>query len=160
MDEPAFLRRLRAAASGAGRQERHIAPRNRKTHVDDEDDEPQYVLEDGSIVTKAEIERMERGEDSDGEEAPGGADVAGGSGASKDGTEAVKAESLTSQVVEAGAKKKRKAVKVVGADADEEEEDQPTAKKGKSDEKPTDPKKKKVGKKAKKEVKLSFGDDE
>lgn len=155
MEEPAFLRRMRAAAAGAGRQERYIAPRNRKTRVDDEEDEPQYVLEDGSIVTKAELDKMEKGDgpdDGEGETAEATAST------TKNGTEMVKVESTSSQVVEAGARKKRKAIKVVGADADEEG-DQPIIKKGKSDEKAADPKKK-AGKKAKKEVKLSFGDDE
>lgn len=158
MEEPAFLRRMRAAASGAGHQERYIAPRNRKTRVDDEEDEPQYVLEDGSIMTKAEFESMEKGEDPDDSttEAAGNADKQD----AKSGTEGAGKQSASgdssSRVVEAGAKKKRKAVKVVGGDADED--DQPAPKKGKPQEEPGKPKK--AGGKPKRKVKLSFDQEE
>jgi hypothetical protein len=147
MEEPAFLARLRSAAAGAGRQERHIAPRNRKAvREDDEEDAPAYVLEEtGEALSREEFillggrggekeEEKEEGEEKVGE---------------KDG----EGEKVAAQVVaEAGMKRKRKAAKIIGADEEEEKE------KEKEDKKPPSPAKKKV--KAKRKVKLSFGDDE
>ncbi|TGZ84025.1 hypothetical protein EX30DRAFT_346722 [Ascodesmis nigricans] len=157
MEEPAFLQRMRAAAAGAGRQERYIAPRNRKTRVDDEEDEPQYVLEDGTQVTKAQLDAMEKGEDGDsanvketgGDNGKEGTKETGNGAAAKD-----------TSVVEAGVKKKRKAIKVVGGDAEEDEE-KPALKKGKPESNDNEAgKKKKTTGKPKRKVKLSFDPEE
>lgn len=60
MEEPAFLRRLRQQHAGGGGPDRYIAPRNRKTAVDDDEDAPAYVLEgaENETISREEFKAM------------------------------------------------------------------------------------------------------
>ncbi|KAI5812614.1 hypothetical protein BZA77DRAFT_136825 [Pyronema omphalodes] len=163
MEEPAFLRRMRAAASGQGQPERYIAPRNRKVAVEDGEDAPAYVMEDGSSITREEFQKLGGKGDDDEEDAEKKAEdkkegEAVEEGIKKDGEgekveDKVEGEETKITVVEAGIKKKRKAAKIVGAD--DESEDEKTKKLENA------PAKDAKGKpKPKRRVKLSFGEDE
>jgi hypothetical protein len=156
MKEPAFLARLRANVAGtAGQPERYIAPRNRKVAVEDGDDAPQYVLDDGSVIGKEEFARLERGDESalkekeemdrDGD---GGGDMDGEatSGMKKGGEEMPAVSSVT----DVGGKRKRKAAKIVGGDGEED---------GSVKDKPREGGKTKATGKRKQRVKLSFEDE-
>jgi len=150
MKEPAFLARLRANAAGTAHQpERYIAPRNRKIAVEDGDDTPQYVLEDGSVIGKEEFARLERGEESawKGKE-EGDEDTEGRatSGMEKGGEEVPAVSSVT----DVGGKRKRKAVKIVGGDGEDG---------GSAKDKPREGGKIKATGKRKQRVKLSFEDE-
>jgi hypothetical protein len=163
MEEPAFLRRMRAAASGQGQPERYIAPRNRKVAVEDGEDAPAYVMEDGSSISREEFQKLggkgdddeEEGEKKDEDKKEGEA-IEGEVKKDEEGKkveEKVEDEDTKITVVEAGMKKKRKAAKIVGAD--DESEDEKTKKLEKA------PAKDAKGKpKLKRRVKLSFGEDE
>lgn len=59
MKVPAFLQRLRASAAGAQSEDRYIAPRNRKVAVNNDDDAPAYVLEDGQDISREEFEKLQ-----------------------------------------------------------------------------------------------------
>lgn len=159
MKEPAFLQRMRRAAAGCGQPDRYIAPRNRKTAVEDGEDAPAYVMEDGQAISQEEFERM-GGVESDDEE--GGEKVAekGEDGEVKtaevedsnkkalveEEEEEERQEDLPAvKIAEVGGLKKRKAARIVGGEADEDEV------------KPPGPKKPVKGKRR---VKLTFGDDE
>lgn len=160
MEEPLFLRQMRAAATGRDSgPDRYIAPRNRKTHVDDDEDAPAYVMEDGAEISIEEFKKLggngeeeeEGGEKKDGGEGEGDGEAV--TVTVKDGGEAKKVEvgvvKTTSNVADVGVTKKRKAARIVGQEEEGEEgvKDKPREKKGK-------------GKAKKKVVKLSFGDEE
>ena len=147
MKEPAFLARLRASAASTERQpDRYIAPRNRKTAVEDGDDTPQYVLEDGSVIGKEEFARLERGEERGSKEKEEEEGDSAGS-MKKGGEEEVPA---VSSVTDVGGKRKRKAAKIVGGDG---EDDDPAK------DKPREEGKKNATGKRKQRVKLSFEDE-
>ncbi|KAI5807067.1 hypothetical protein EDC01DRAFT_638055 [Geopyxis carbonaria] len=156
MEEPAFLRRMRAAAGGGGRQERYIAPRNRKVHVDDQEDEPTYVLEGGhETISRKEFEALEKGEEANTNTHDDIASVSDTGNeqqkeASKDNKDEVEKSNIS--VAEVGAKRKRKAARIVAVDDDELDIPE------KSLETPKE--KAKLGGKAKRRVKLSFNEDE
>ncbi|KAF2015023.1 hypothetical protein BU24DRAFT_226873 [Aaosphaeria arxii CBS 175.79] len=149
--EPAFLQRLRGGLAGedSARHERPI-PRNKRLQKDDdEDDAPTYVLEDtNQSLSKAEYDALVAGEDQP-KDAPADEDQAAAGGEKKDAS----SQQSKDKIAEVGKMtKKRKAIKVIGADAEDEEDSKPNAKPdGKAVKKP---------KKKAKVVKLSFGDDE
>lgn len=59
LEEPTFLRRLRQGQAGVDHQQRYIAPRNRKRPIDDEEDAPTYVLEEGNeTISTAEFKAL------------------------------------------------------------------------------------------------------
>lgn len=167
-NEPAFLRRIRAQNSGLDdRHERPVA-RPKRVKVDDEDDAPTYVTQDGNeTLGKEDYEKLmasenERGRDADGagEETPGVRGKSVGSepkasgalpvGTVETGTDEAK---KTKPVTEAGlGSKKRKVARVVGEESDDDQVngDQTESKVATK----TKPKKKA------KPIKLSFGDDE
>ncbi|KAI5811057.1 hypothetical protein DFH27DRAFT_6940 [Peziza echinospora] len=160
MEEPAFLRRLRQGQGGGDQQQRYIAPRNKKRPSDDDDDAPTYVMEGGTETISIEefnamsAPKTEPVEDSGKEEV--GAE---GENIKKDeGTkesplaEPVALTSSTEKILEVGTKPtKRKAVKMVGREADATEEEEVA----------TDRRKRTGGKlKAKQKVKLSFDNEE
>ena len=151
-NEPAFLRRLRGEAAGAGDPDRHgrSAARpvpKRLKGKDDEDDGPTYVEEEsGDTISKADYEALLAGDekkaDADGDMKP----QRPNNGEEPDSKSRLKQQSLA----EAGqARKKRKVAKVVG-DIDEEEDGVvPDSKEKPSVKKP----------KKKSKVKLSFEDE-
>ncbi|KAF8249654.1 hypothetical protein K440DRAFT_204329 [Wilcoxina mikolae CBS 423.85] len=171
MKEPAFLRRMRNAAAGQGQPERYIAPRNKKTAVEDGEDAPAYVLEDGQSISREEFERMgghrsedeEEGKKEDEKttantpEKEGEGDEGGGKAilTPRGEKETPAAGVTTSLVAEAGGRKKRKAAKIVGGDEEDDDEKSSAAK-----EKPREASGKGKPPKGKRRVKLSFGDDE
>lgn len=61
MEQPAFLRRLKAETAGQPTENRYIATRNKKTAVDELEDEPSYVMEDGQQLTAAEFKKLSEG---------------------------------------------------------------------------------------------------
>lgn len=160
MEEPAFLRRLRRQHAGNGGPDRYVAPRNRKTAVDEDEDAPAYVLEGAENETisreefkamasgKGEVENGEKGETNTGKagekiEGDGEAETAP---SGKDDLERTRKENVTDIGVKG---KKRKAAKIGGDDEAEEKGEEIRDKKGKP----------KAGKKSKKPVKLSFDED-
>jgi len=156
MEEPAFLRRLRQQHSGGGGPERYIAPRNKKRPTDEDDDAPTYVLDEGSgeTLSKEEFDAMnnrEIVEGRDGEE---------GVGIVKISEEKPAAEKVN--ITEIGGKgKRRKVAKIIGdGDEDDAVEKDGGGDKGNEKEGTIKKRKGKAGGKAKKAVKLSFGDDE
>ncbi|KAI5836830.1 hypothetical protein DFP73DRAFT_343418 [Morchella snyderi] len=161
MEEPAFLRRLRQQHAGGGGPDRYIAPRNKKTAVDDEEDAPAYVME-GSEVSREEFDALtdrkgkqekEEGTAAAGEESlvPAGEESTEAVGKAKGEEEAGRV--LKENVTEIGVKgKKRKATKI-GSDG----EDEPVEKEEKGEVKGKKGKATKAGSKPKKRaVKLSF----
>lgn len=160
MEEPAFLRRLRQQHAGGGGPDRYIAPRNKKTAVDDEEDAPAYVME-GSEVSREEFDALtsRKGAQAEGEEgaAAGEESVVPVGEESKEVVGKVKGEEeagrvLKENVTEIGVKgKKRKATKIGGDD------DEPAEKEKKEEVKDKKGKATKAGSKPKKRaVKLSF----
>lgn len=154
MEEPAFLRRLRQQHAGGGGPDRYIAPRNRKTAVDDDEDAPAYVLEgtENKTISREEFKAMTSGNgkmeveeniESDSlkseEEAEGG----GKAEVEEEHPGGVKRTNVTDIGVRG---KRRKAVKVGGDDETREEEGKATGKRP-------------GGKPRKNAVKLSFDDD-
>lgn len=156
MEEPAFLRRLRQQHSGGGGPERYIAPRNKKQPTDEDDDAPTYVLDEvsGETLSKKEFEAMNNGEIVEGREGEEG------SGIIKIPEEKPVAEKVN--ITEIGGKgKKRKVAKIIGdGDEDDAAGKDENNDKGNGKEGTIKKKKGKAGGKAKKAVKLSFGDDE
>jgi hypothetical protein len=140
--QPAFLRRLRGelAGDGSGRHDRPN-PINKKLKTDDEEDAPTYVMENtNQSLSKAEYEAMVAGKDPKEDE--------GGEKAN----DAVASANKKDNIAEVGkASKKRKVAKVIGEEKDEDPKGEVGSEKVAE---------KKVIKKAKKKVKLSFGDDE
>jgi len=157
MEEPAFLRRLRQQHSGGGGPERYIAPRNKKQPTDEDDDAPTYVLDEGSgeTLSKKEFDAMNNGEIVEGREGEGE-----GGGIIKIPEEKPAAEKVN--ITEIGGKgKKRKVAKIIGdVDEDDVAEKDGSNDKGNGKEGTVKKRKGKPGGKAKKAVKLSFGDDE
>lgn len=166
MEEPTFLRRLRQQHAGGDGPDRYIAPRNRKTAVDDDEDAPAYVLEgaENETISREEFKAMTSGEggvgdgkrkETDLEETDLGksGEEIGGCGETKvasSGKEDIgrmKKENLTDIGVKG---KKRKAARIGGGDEIAGEKEETIGdKKGKP----------KAGKKVKKPVKLSFDED-
>lgn len=156
MEEPTFLRRLRQQHSGGGGPERYIAPRNKKQPTDEDDDAPTYVLDEvsGETLSKKEFEAMNNGEI-----------VEGGEGEERGGIIKIPEEKPAAEkvnITEIGGKgKKRKVAKIIGdGDEDDAAEKDGNNDKGNGKEGAIKKKKGKAGGKAKKAVKLSFGDDE
>lgn len=155
MEEPAFLRRLRQQHAGGGGPDRYIAPRNRKTAVDDDEDAPAYVLEGAenetisreefkamtsekeAVEVKEDIEDSRKSQEFKGD---GGSEVALP-------TEEHPGRVKRINVTDIGVKGKRRKAAKVGGDDEAGEEEKET--KGK----------RLGGKPRKREVKLSFGDD-
>lgn len=163
--EPAFLRRMREANSGLGdRHERPIArPQRMRDPNAEEEDAPTYVDEDGGTLSKAEYEVLLKdeqeaeasglGDAADPKEDVGGCVEGELIGTDPKASGAIKDDGNKQQVVDVGGpSKKRKVVKVIGA----EDEDASEGKDGDDVKKPTTKKPKKKGK----PIKLSFGDDE
>lgn len=160
MEEPAFLRRMRQGQSGDV-QERYIAPRNKKQAVDDDEDAPVYVLEgQNEAISAKEFREL----DSDKAKDPKDDENSESKQKATDGTEDSqteksaedvlrKAPATSEKILEVGTKvNKRKAGRVVGVD----EEDDNTKKDNNEPEK-----KQRLNKqKAKRKVKLSFGEEE
>ncbi|KAG0123617.1 hypothetical protein HOY82DRAFT_618971 [Tuber indicum] len=157
MEEPAFLRRLRQQHSGGGGgPERYIAPRNKKRPTDEDDDAPTYVLDEGSgeTLSRKEFEAMNSGElveRREGEE-EGGIEI----------PQQKKPAAEKVNITEIGGKGRRRKVARIIGDGDEDkivekggDIDKRNGKEGAGK-----GKKGKPGGKAKKAVKLSFGDDE
>lgn len=130
MEEPAFLRRLRQEHSGGDQQNRYIAPRNRKTKVDDDEDAPTYVLEGGNDTITVEEFKAMNGPEAEAESeraavekepsneahAPTGSEDTRGKGELEKDLEAAK-----DKILEVGVKiNKRKAVKMIGTEAEED----------------------------------------
>jgi hypothetical protein len=168
MQEPAFLHRMRNAATGQGQPERYIAPRNKKTAVEDGEDAPAYVLEDGQSISKEDFERMGGHRSEDEDEKTEEKTSAKASGKEVKGEKGEKAPPMpsgeketpvagvtTSLVAEVGARKKRKAAKIVGGDEEDDDKKSATV-----NEKPREASGKGKPAKGKRRVKLSFGDDE
>lgn len=154
MEEPAFLRRLRQQHAGGGGPDRYIAPRNRKTAVDDDDDAPAYVLEgtENKTISREEFKAMTSGNgeveveeniEPDslkfGEEAEGGGKAEVG--------EKHPGRVKRTNVTDIGVKGKRRKAAKVGGDGDTREEEGKAAGKRPG------------GKSRKNVVKLSFEDD-
>ena len=151
------MRRMRAAAAGRDSgPDRYIAPRNRKTHVDDDEDAPAYVMEDGAQITAEEFKKLTGKVEGDPEDKDPGSAAAKEEGGAKEAREGkdgeaarLETEAKKTNVAEVGGPviKKRKAGRI-GGDADdaEEVEDKPREKKTKA--------------KPKRKIKLSFGDEE
>ncbi|KAG0633781.1 hypothetical protein HOY80DRAFT_1026144 [Tuber brumale] len=156
MEEPAFLRRLRQQHSGGGGPERYIAPRNKKRPTDEDDDAPTYVLDEGSgeTLSRKEFEAMNSGEIVERKE-----------GEEEGGIKILQQEKPAAEkvnITEIGGKgRRRKVARIIGA-GDEDEAVEKGENVGKRDGKEGAGKEKKgkAGGKAKKAVKLSFGDDE
>ncbi|KAI1608182.1 hypothetical protein EDD37DRAFT_613332 [Exophiala viscosa] len=113
--EPAFLRRMRGEYGGLdGRHNVQIArPKKDRLKTGDDDDDPVIVDEQGELVEKSEFERRQKqGEDHDQQTGP--EEV-------KNDDEAPGKEqpSDRQKVTEIGGMKKRKAVRVVGAEDDD-----------------------------------------
>lgn len=156
MEEPAFLRRLRQQHASGGGPDRYVAPRNRKTAVDDDEDAPTYVLEGAENETisreefkamASEKEAVEVKEDIEADsrkseelKGDGGSEVALP-------TEERPGRVKRINVTDIGVKGKRRKAAKFGGDAEAGEEEEKT--RGK----------KLGGKLRKREVKLSFGDD-
>jgi hypothetical protein len=140
--QPAFLQRLRGQIAGDESARREPAvTRNKKLVRDDEDDAPTYVLEDtNESLTKAEYEALVAGKGTTPDECSKASET-------KDQEPVPQPKD---KLVEVGkASKKRKAVKVIGADEE-----------GARDAFQFDAKIIKKPKKKSKPVKLSFGDQE
>ncbi|KAH8705346.1 hypothetical protein BGW36DRAFT_12111 [Talaromyces proteolyticus] len=149
--EPAFLRKLRNQY-GEGDSVRHANPsqRPRKPKTDDDDDAPTYVdeetndtisKEDYEALLKGGEEKAEIGTGTGGDESQRSKEAAGEvESAATDGPKVQK------NLAEIGSQKRKKQVKVVGADDDEADGEAPH-KDGSSTRKP---------KAKKKKVKLSF----
>lgn len=160
MEEPVFLRRLRQQHAGGGGPDRYIAPRNRKTAVDDDEDAPTYVLEgaENETISREEFKAMtsgkgelevEESKEADPQKFGGGVEGGGEAGAAVSGEEHLGRAKRTN-ITDIGVKgKKRKAARIGGDDEAGGEEKRAEDNKGKS----------KTGKKAKNPVKLSFDED-
>lgn len=162
MEEPAFLRRLRQQHAGGGGPDRYIAPRNKKTAVDDDEDAPAYVLEgaENETISRQEFQAMASGKgevegdgvdevdpQKSGEELVGEGGIKATLDEQAEGVGRTKKENVTDIGVKG---KKRKATKIGGDDETEDKEEKIDDKKGKS---------KTGGKLKKRVVKLSFDED-
>ncbi|KAF8465257.1 hypothetical protein BDZ91DRAFT_849330 [Kalaharituber pfeilii] len=132
MEEPAFLRRLRQGQSGV-EQQRYIAPRNKKRPIEDEEDEPTYVLEGGNDTISAQefkaLSRPDRDKDSSAikETAVSVSDSTNESTEQQEDKDTEETstnlgnEQSTKRILEAGIKvNKRKAVKMIGVETEED----------------------------------------
>ncbi|RPA80731.1 hypothetical protein BJ508DRAFT_125092 [Ascobolus immersus RN42] len=168
MEEPAFLRRLRANPNYSSDQNRVIAPRNKKQKLDDDEDAPTYVLEDGASVTHTDFKALQEAAEKEAKEK----EEAEGKEEEKKDDEVPK--NLPKEKEAGIGGRKRKGGIVVGRDEDDEEIEEKVGEarkkaeallgerskvqKGEEKEK-VKPKLKAKGKKKKDAVKLSFGDD-
>ena len=113
--EPAFLRRMRGEYGGLdGRHNVQIArPKKDRLKTGDDDDDPVIVDEQGELVEKSEFERRQK--------QGGDHDQQSGVEAVKDDAEAIAKEQQSDRqkVTEIGGMRKRKAVKVIGAEDDD-----------------------------------------
>lgn len=182
--EPAFLRRLKAGNAALDGRHHVQIPRARggmgvndrlNMKGEEGDDEPLVVDEDGNVVSKEEVERMEG--EKDRIDAKDGNDASDGKTETPDAKDDTTRKADEDGKVSSGFGKKRKAVKVIAEDArddayvdekDHKSEDQvkslkestkdlnDVVSKGKED-----AKKEEIGKKAKrKKIKLSFDEPE
>lgn len=150
MEEPAFLRRLRQQHAGGGGPDRYIAPRNRKTAVDDDEDAPAYVLEgaENETISREEFKAMTSGsgEVETGDNIEADSQKSGGEVESVENVAAEEGGVKRTNVTDIGVKgKRRKAAKIGGGDETGEEKKAMGQKWG--------------GKSKKRAVKLSFDDD-
>ena len=146
-------------------QQRYIAPRNKKRPTNEEDDAPTYVLEGGNeTITADEFKALNKDDPNDDkskEEDGSKSDRIPGEKSENEQPESVKSmeqfRESKEKILEVGSKvNKRKAVKMVGADADEDGI-------GRNDEATSERKKRvheKPNRKGKQKVKLSFQEDE
>lgn len=139
-NEPAFLRKLRGE-HGSDRSNFQAARPKRDMLANDEDDGPTMVDEEGASVSKEDYEAMIEGKERAARSDEVDLEQPKENESSKDGESKQEAPAEKQQVVEVGAAKKRKQVKVVGEEAEGED--------------PVE-EKEKPAKKPKKKVKLSF----
>jgi len=158
--EPAFLQKLRAQAAGGSYQDRvSQRPKRLRNPEEDEEDEPVYVLDDNTTLTKKEFDALndEPSKDS-GDKSEKDDDDSKKEGEEGTGTKLGKTDGKSrDSVLDIGVKThKRKIGKVIGGDAEEHVEKE--SKDGKVTPNNDAPKKKKA--KSKGRVKLSFGTDD
>lgn len=156
MEEPVFLRRLRQQHAGGGGPDRYIAPRNRKTAVDDDEDAPAYVLEgaENETISREEFKAMtsgkgevEAGDNMEADLQKSGEVVGGGKTEVAPSVEEHPGVMKRANVTDIGVKGKRRRAAKVGSDEEVgEEEKKPEGKKL-------------GGRPRKRAVKLSFDDD-
>ena len=149
-NEPAFLRKLRGEY-GSDRQTFQAARPKRNRLVNDEDDGPTMVDEAGASVSKEDYEAMINGK-GDGSESKETKPENVQADSVKAGEDSQEAPMEKQKVVDVGAGRKRKQVKVIGEQ--NEGSDVTEEKKGESAKQP------KSTKKLKKKVKLSFDEPE
>lgn len=149
MEEPAFLRRLRQQHAGGGGPDRYIAPRNRKTAVDDDEDAPAYVLEgaENQTISREEFKAMSGSGEVETEDNIEADSQKSGEEVESVGNVAVEEGGVKrTNITDIGSKgKRRKAAKIGGDDETGEEKKARDQKRG--------------GKSKKRAVKLSFDDD-
>jgi hypothetical protein len=144
-NEPAFLRKLRGE-HGSDRNNFQAARPKRNRLANDDDDGPTMVDEEGASVSKEDYEAMFDGKGSAAKSNEAVIEDAKGEESAKDGEKTQEPPAEKQKVVEVGAARKRKQVKVIGEEIGGD--DGADLKKGKTTKKP------------KKKVKLSFDEPE